>query len=396
MITENKYPEYKDSEIEWLGKIPSHWNTKRVKDLFEISRGRVISKEIVLDEGKYPVYSSQTKNNGILGYIDSYDFKGNYLTWTTDGANAGTVFIRKGDFNCTNVCGLLKIKKEQEKYFDLRFLYHIIKVIAKENKRDDINGGKLMSNEMGNLKIFYPASIEEQKAIAYFLDDKVGDITALIHTIDTQIENFEDYKKAMVRDYITNKRKIGNASNKGKSNLLRIKDIVEVNSGKSLPKSFEKKDGFPVYGANGVISYSKFFNINQEKVLLGRVGSCGEVNIAPSHSWISDNALILNIRKNKVINKFLYYFFTVFPFDTIISKTAHPLLTGGVVKNLFLNIPQIKEQGAIVNYLDEKIDKIDKLIKNLQKQKQNLIDYKKVLISDVVTGKIKVYNENPN
>ena len=52
----------------------------------------------------------KTQNNGEFGYINTYDFEGKYVTWTTDGANAGRVFYRDGKFNCTNVCGTIKVK----------------------------------------------------------------------------------------------------------------------------------------------------------------------------------------------------------------------------------------------------------------------------------------------
>lgn len=86
------------------------WTTYKIQDIAEIGRGRVISS-IEIERQRhplYPVYSSQTSNNGIMGYLDDYMFDGEYITWTTDGANAGTVFYRKGKFNCTNVCGTLK------------------------------------------------------------------------------------------------------------------------------------------------------------------------------------------------------------------------------------------------------------------------------------------------
>jgi len=209
-ILTNKSVLYKKSNVEWLGNIPNHWKTKRIKDIFEISRGRVVSKEMVLDEGEYPVYSSQTKNNGVLGYIDKYDFSGEYLTWTTDGVNAGTVFIRSGKFNCTNVCGLLKLKKQYKKQFILGFLYYITKIIAKENKRDDINGGKLMSNEMGNLEIFYPEETKEQEVIAEFLDDKINNIESLVKKLKEEKQNLIDYKKVLINDVVTGKIKVYN------------------------------------------------------------------------------------------------------------------------------------------------------------------------------------------
>ena len=83
------------------------WEQFKIQDIASIGRGRVISSvEISQQENPlYPVYSSQTSNDGIMGYLDDFMFEGEYISWTTDGANAGTVFYRNGKFNCTNVCG---------------------------------------------------------------------------------------------------------------------------------------------------------------------------------------------------------------------------------------------------------------------------------------------------
>src|SRR6056297_3027929 len=141
--------EMKDSGIEWIGEIPVEWNLPKASYIFDIGRGRVIAKTELEDDATYPVYSSQTKNNGILGYIKTYDFKHDQLTWTTDGANAGTVFLRKGKHNCTNVCGTLTPKKEN---VDLEFLKYAIDYVNFYNKRADTNGFKIMNNEMATIK----------------------------------------------------------------------------------------------------------------------------------------------------------------------------------------------------------------------------------------------------
>ena len=74
------------------------WEQFKIQDIASIGRGRVISSvEISQQENPlYPVYSSQTSNDGIMGYLDDFMFEGEYISWTTDGANAGTVFYRNG------------------------------------------------------------------------------------------------------------------------------------------------------------------------------------------------------------------------------------------------------------------------------------------------------------
>ena len=64
-----KYDSYKDSGIEWIGEIPSHWGIASVGRVSNLGRGRVISAiEISENQGEYPVYSSQTEKMGLWGF----------------------------------------------------------------------------------------------------------------------------------------------------------------------------------------------------------------------------------------------------------------------------------------------------------------------------------------
>ena len=139
------------------------WTTYKIQDIAKIGRGRVIcSAEIERQKHPlYPVYSSQTSNDGIMGYLDDYMFDGEYITWTTDGANAGTVFYRKGKFNCTNVCGTLKI---QPKY-DCYFVSLVLQQATQKYVSFNLANPKLMNNIMASIKIKMP-DIEIQKQLS--------------------------------------------------------------------------------------------------------------------------------------------------------------------------------------------------------------------------------------
>ena len=139
------------------------WEQFKIQDIASIGRGRVISSvEISQQENPlYPVYSSQTSNDGIMGYLDDYMFEGEYISWTTDGANAGTVFYRNGKFNCTNVCGLLKLKKG----FDTHFVSLVLAEATRRYVSTNLANPKLMNNTMGNIQICLP-KLEEQKRIS--------------------------------------------------------------------------------------------------------------------------------------------------------------------------------------------------------------------------------------
>ena len=194
----------KDSGVEWIGEIPENWEMPKVKHLFYIGRGRVIAQTELEEGGLYPVYSSQTKDDGCLGYINTYDFDKPQLTWTTDGANAGTVFLRKGKYNCTNVCGTLLLKSNNN---DLRYLKYALEYIAKYHKRPDTNGYKIMNNEMAEIKITLPPN-KEQQQIADYLTKKCSEIDKIISQKEQIISELESYKKSLIYEYVTGKKQV--------------------------------------------------------------------------------------------------------------------------------------------------------------------------------------------
>ena len=139
------------------------WTTYKIQDIAVIGRGRVISS-VEIGRQKhplYPVFSSQTFNDGIMGFLDDYMFDGEYITWTTDGANAGTVFYRKGKFNCTNVCGTLKIQPK----FDCYFVSLVLQQATQKYVSSNLANPKLMNNTMASIKIRIP-NIETQKQLS--------------------------------------------------------------------------------------------------------------------------------------------------------------------------------------------------------------------------------------
>ena len=177
IATQNKIIEdlklLRDAISKQLLYTQNNWTKFKVSDIAEIGRGRVISsKEIAMQsEPLYPVYSSQTSNNGIMGYLDNYAFDGEYITWTTDGANAGTVFYRNGKFNCTNVCGILKLRSDYDTYF----CSLVLGLATKKYVSTNLANPKLMNNTMASIIIGLP-SLKVQKRIANLfrcIDDKI-------------------------------------------------------------------------------------------------------------------------------------------------------------------------------------------------------------------------------
>ena len=155
-----RHPEqFKDSR---LGRIPREWMTQRTSEVCRLGRGRVISQSYLLaNPGPYPVYSSQSKDEGLFGSIDTFDFEGPHVTWTTDGAYAGTVFYRNGRFNCTNVCGTLQAKDEG---LDMQYLALAL-APATSRYVSRVGNDKLMNNVMGEICVPLPGFQEQSRIV---------------------------------------------------------------------------------------------------------------------------------------------------------------------------------------------------------------------------------------
>jgi type I restriction enzyme S subunit len=140
-----------------------------VKHICRISRGTVISKDYLRDRpGEFPVYSSQTLNNGIFGYIDTFAYDFESLTWTTDGANAGSIFFHQNEkFTITNVCGLLQVLDPSR--VSARYLYYVLRTEAPKHVSAGMGNPKLMAGTMGDVKLRIP-SMERQLEVVAILD----------------------------------------------------------------------------------------------------------------------------------------------------------------------------------------------------------------------------------
>ena len=143
------------------------WEQRKVSDMFKVTRGHVLAATLTndtkSDEMPYPVYSSQTKDFGLMGYYGDYLYE-DAITWTTDGANAGTVNYRAGKFYCTNVCGVLLSDKIKASQMIAAALNNVAKGYVSY-----VGNPKLMNNVMSDIEIMIPASSMEQKRISdYF------------------------------------------------------------------------------------------------------------------------------------------------------------------------------------------------------------------------------------
>lgn len=412
----------KNSNIKWIGDIPKDWDIVKVKELFQIGRGRVIAKTEIDEEGLYPVYSSQTKHNGCLGYISTYDYDIAQLTWTTDGANAGTVFIREGKHNCTNVCGTLVPKSNDN---NLMYLKYCLEYIAKFHKRADINGFKIMNNEMANIDILRPNS-DTQKKIVDLLDEKCKELDSIINKTKSSIREYNNLKCSLITDAVTKgvngSKNMKNAGVEWIENiptnwdLKKFKNLVSSNLQYGANSSGEEfKENLPRYiritditldnklKNENMLSLSeeesKQFILDDNDILFARSGATvGKSFIYKDYYGKSAFAgYLIRAKVNKENDPNFVYYYTLSSCynewkNRIFIQATIQNIGASKYANMEIPVPSLEEQKEIVYYLDNKCNEIDNLISKKQEILTELESYKQSLIFEYVTGK----KENKN
>ena len=325
-------------------KIESKWEILRVSDICEVGRGRVINKkEIEENFGDYPVYSSQTSNNGIFGYLNTFDFDGEYVTWTTDGIYAGSVFYRIGKFNCTNVCGTLKAKNGK---INMRFLSVCLPLYTNDYVVKVANP-KLMNNVMASIQIPLPPKEIQQKIVA-------------------EIEVLEMKEKEIKDEIEILKIKLIDTFNNSQTNSIkRLDEVCEMKAGDFVKVgdiNKEKVDNlFPCYGGNGLRGYVKTFTHEGLYSLVGRQGAlCGNVHLVNGKFHATEHALVVK-PLHEVNTNWLHHKLVSMNLNQYATGTAQPGLSVINLKPIEIKLPLLSEQQKIVSEIEKIEAKINAL-----------------------------------
>ncbi|MDD3237758.1 MAG: N-6 DNA methylase [Candidatus Gastranaerophilales bacterium] len=355
-LTASRYKETKDYSN-------CKWDMVRIDKICLLGRGRVISKkDIENNKGTYPVYSSQTADNGVLGYINTFDFEGDYATWTTDGANAGTVFSRSGKFNCTNVCGTLKAINP--KNLNMTYVARVLNVVAK-NYVVKLGNPKLMNKEVALIQIPLPP-LEVQEEIVKELDGYQAVIDGAQKVVD-------NWKPTLPINPNWRKVKLG--------------DICDIQSGGTPSRSNNEywyNGSIPWYSSGELNnsyttdSVDKITNLGlkDSNAKLFPKGSLliGMYDTAAFKMSILDrdgafNQAISGVKPNTKINMyFLYLYFSSKREDYMLHRAGarQQNLNKGYISDLEIPLIALEEQQEIVAKIEEEetaVEECKKLIK---------------------------------
>ncbi|MBU3852456.1 MAG: restriction endonuclease subunit S, partial [Candidatus Paraprevotella stercoravium] len=189
----------KDSGIEWIGEIPEHWKVVKIKYLAKIKSGDSISSNEVNQEGVYEVYGG----NGLMGYCNKKNVDGFNIIIGRVGALCGNVRLISESKYITDNALILNC-------FDgvlCPYMYIMLKA-ANLNNLNTSNAQPLITgSKVLNVSLPIPP-LPEQQSIADYLDRKCGEIDELISIKQQKIEKLKDYKKSLIFECVTGKRKV--------------------------------------------------------------------------------------------------------------------------------------------------------------------------------------------
>jgi restriction endonuclease S subunit/methylase of polypeptide subunit release factors len=314
-------------------EVESKWEMVKIEELCEIGRGRVINHQYIDEnQGEYPVYSSQTQNEGVMGSINTFDFDGEYVTWTTDGIYAGTCFYRNGKFNCTNVCGTLKAKNEK---LIIQFLPLVLNDITPNHVVKSANP-KLMNNVMANIKIpLPPLEIQEKIVLECEAIDKAAESAK--NEVEKAKKEIEEKAKSWFETSFE---------------MLKIENVLILEYGKGLPEEKRILGEFAVMGSNGITGYHNEYLVTAPAIIVGRKGSAGKLVYTEKNCYPIDTTFYVKPILDCNM-KYLYYTLLQLKLDEMGKGTGVPGLNRNDVYQIKIPVPPLSTQETLVSEIEK-------------------------------------------
>lgn len=428
-----------DKNQEWIGNIPKNWTFKKIKYVLAQRNEKNIpikSKDILSLTAKQGVIPYTEKEGG--GNKPKTDFSAYKLAYPGDivmnsmNILSGAVGLSKY-FGCVSpVYYMLYCSNDED---DIRYFYYVFANKAFQSSLLGIGNGILMKEsengtfntirmripieKLNNMSIPYPKP-EIQKAIANFLDKKIGKIDEVSKKIQQEITDLEEYRNSIIVKAVTKGlnpnvlmkdsgipwiEKIPQQWNiepiylhfyqgKNKNNLGKEKNLLSLSYGKIIRKNINSVGGLlpSSYNTYNIVEAGDIIirptDLQNDKRSL-RTG------LVTEHGIITSAYLDL---KPKTKNSSRYYHYLLHAYD--IQKVFYNMGNGvrqglnfSEFSKLKILVPNLKNQLAISDYLDNLNKKISKIILNKKSQLEKLNQYKQSIIYEYVTGKKQVPTE---
>lgn len=414
-----------DSNVKWIGDIPNNWSVEPIGKLFTERNTKVSDLDFpplsVTKKGIVPQLenAAKSKNHNDRKQVNSGDF---VINSRSDRKMSSGLSSLDGSVSLINIVLTSKsVFPGYTKY--LLKNYGFAEEFYRWGTGIVADLWSTRYERMKRILLPYPP-YEEQKKIAAFLDEKISHIENIIEDTKKSIENLKAYKQSLITETVTKgldpNVEMKNSGIEWIGKIPKRWGIEKLKFHSILDPSHKENDNLPekaqfVPMDNIKDGYLMLSEVRDTDDLVGkytyfRDGDIVIAKVRPSFengniaiaSNLENNIgfgtteiFTLRVVSNKVITEFLFYYLRNSNFLNVASSTMTGVaglkrISSSFLRNYKIGIPDIEEQSRIVRYLDEKIDKIDSLLRQKEQIVTELESYKKSFIYEYVTGKKEV------
>lgn len=396
------YPTYKDSGVDWLGKIPKDWKTKRSKFLWtEITNLSEEGNEQLLSVSQYDgvkTNENESRSENLIGYKKV----------SKDNLVTNIMLAWLGGLGISNFNGVVSpaysIYKASNE-ISPRFTHYLYRTkiyldeFARRSSGVVPSRWRMYTDDFGEVRTILPPK-PEQQAIANFLDETCRKLDTVVAQKEKMIALLKERKQALIQKAVTRGLNenvpmkdsgvdwIGDIPENWEVKALKF--ICNLKSGEFISSEDFKEDGYPVYGGNGFRAYSETYTNQGFYALIGRQGAlCGNVNYARGKFYATEHAVVV-YPINGEDTLWLGETIKTANFNRLSQSAAQPGIAVGIIKNERFPYPPLPEQKKIADYIEAQSQKIDQAVRQQEQTIVKLKEYKASLIDSCVLGKIKV------
>ena len=412
------YDNYKESGVAWLGEIPSHWEVKRLKFVANINMGQSPKSEDYNHSGHGMPFLQGNAEFGprhptpkiYCPAAKKYAQAGNILLSVR--APVGALNIADQKYGIGRGLCAIQTKADWLERDYARYLFEVVRtelnVVATGSTYDAVS-----VDEVSNMTCVQP-TLDEQRAIANFLDRKTTEINRFITDGERFIGLLNKQKAAIINHAVTKglhpkvQMKPSEVEWIGEipehSELKRLKYVADLNMGQSPPSEEYNYDrlGAPFLQGNAEFgphhptpkiycpTAKKYANPGD--ILLSVRAPVGAINIADQEYGIGRGLCAICPRTNQLEHHYAKYLLEVTRTElhVVATGSTYDAVTIDEVSNIISVVPPLSEQHQIANFLDHETKQIDELVSKEHQKIELIKQYRQVLISQAVTGKIDV------
>lgn len=425
-----RYESYKDSGVEWLGEVPSHWDVQRSKFIFKKIERKVNEEDQIVTcfrDGQVTLRANR-RTEGFTNALKEHGYqgirKGDLVIHAMD-AFAGAIGISDSDGKATPVYSVCLPHNKQK--IDVYFYAYYLRNLALSGFISSLAKGirerstDFRYADFAELLLPIPPYLEQQK-IAQFLDDKTAKIDQAVALAENQIALLKEHKQILIQNTVTRGLNpdvplkdsgvewIGQVPEHW--DVKKLKFVSKINQ-HTLPEntngslSIKYVDIGSVSFENGIEKVENF-SFKNAPSRARRLANKGDIVVSTVRTYLKAITMVKEeyqdcifstgfavVTSNECLKDSFFELYAksdAFTEQVSVSSKgmSYPAINSTDLSNLWITVPPLSEQQKIADYLDTQTAKIDQAIALKTAHIEKLKEYKNVLINDVVTGKVRV------